>query len=143
MKKGLTFLFFSVSERRQRGGYETSFSRLRTQGPQTPGKLHEMNAINKEPKLHISCLILHAPVLFPTEGMRMSVSLGKRRSTLIQSFKVEKVLVFFKRKKKRKTQKQKVYFRNCLFLSFQFLLNFQFKKQVKQVREPCQNLYLK
>jgi len=44
--------------------YETSFSRLRTQGPQTPGKLHEPSCSNTEART----VKLHTPVLFPNKG---------------------------------------------------------------------------
>jgi hypothetical protein len=46
--------------------HETSFSRLRTQDPQTPGKLHEMTQNHSySEKQKQKSLILHAPVLFP------------------------------------------------------------------------------
>jgi hypothetical protein len=50
-------------QRKQIEKYETSFSRLRTQGPQTPGKLHEMqNARNEAENCN-----LRAPMLFPSK----------------------------------------------------------------------------
>lgn len=42
----------------------TSFSRLRTQGPQTPGDLHELERVKSRKKCSIK---LHTPVLFPNK----------------------------------------------------------------------------
>ncbi len=63
--------------------YETRFSRLRTQGPQTPGKLHEMGTIKLIPKQSIMSHTTCTSVI-PKKGTWTSVSFSKCRSTLIQ-----------------------------------------------------------
>jgi len=68
---------------------ETSFSRLRTQGPQTPGKLHELKNLYRSTKK-----IKHrAPVLFPKrvhERVLLSVNAARHSFVTNLLFSLQK-----------------------------------------------------